>query len=84
MKKKTNIIVIIILAILLVVEIILVKTNYFLEIDNFIYNQVSKLINPFNTALFKAFSFLGSEMFIILLCVLILICNYILSEFSDN
>ena len=75
MKKKTNITLIIILAILLIIEIILVKNEYFLAIDNFVYHHISKLINPVNTAIFKFFSFFGSEIFIISLCILILILS---------
>ena len=51
MKKKTNITLIIILAILLIIEIILVKNEYFLAIDNFVYHHISKLINPVNMKL---------------------------------
>ena len=73
MTKKINIIIIVVLAILLVMEVILVKNNSFIQIDNYIYNNISKFINPFNTAIFKFFSFFGSEIFIIGLCILILI-----------
>lgn len=73
MTKKINIIIIVVLAILLVMEVILVKNNSFIPIDNYIYNNISKFINPFNTAIFKFFSFFGSEIFIIGLCILILI-----------
>ena len=72
MKKRTNIIIIITLTVLLIIEIILVKTNCFSQIDSFIYTHVSNLTNPINTSIFKAFSFLGSEIFIIILCLLVL------------
>ena len=73
MTKKINIIIIVVLAILLVMEVILVKNNSFIPIDNYIYNNISKFINPFNTAIFKFFSFFGSEIFIIGLFILILV-----------
>ena len=73
MKKRTNVIIIIILAILLVIEVILVKNNCFRQIDNYIYSSISKIINPVNTAIFKFFSFFGSEIFIIGICALVLI-----------
>lgn len=72
-KKRTNIFLIVLLALLLILEIILVKNNYFATIDDFIYHHISKLINHVNTAIFKFFSFFGSEIFIILFCLLILI-----------
>ena len=73
MKKRTNIIIIIILAIILLLEIILVKLNIFDPIDNFIYSHASKIINNTNTTIFKGFSFLGTEIFIILFCLLFII-----------
>lgn len=73
MKKKTNLIVIIILLLLLIIEIILVRYNCFYAIDNYIYNLVSKTINDTNTIIFRGFSFLGNEIFIILVCLLVLI-----------
>lgn len=72
MKKKTNIIIIIILSILLLIEILLVKLDYFKIIDNFVYNIISQFINPTNTAIFKFFSFFGSEIFVITLSLLTL------------
>ena len=73
MKKRTNIIIIIILAIILLLEIILVKLNIFDPIDNFIYSHASKIINNTNTIIFKGFSLLGTEIFIILFCLLFII-----------
>lgn len=72
MKKRTNIIIIIALTILLIIEIILVKTNSFSQIDSFVYTHISNFITPVNTAIFKFFSFFGSEIFIIILCLLVL------------
>lgn len=72
MKKRTNIIIIIALTILLIIEIILVKTNSFPQIDSFVYTLISNFITPVNTAIFKFFSFFGSEIFIIILCLLVL------------
>ena len=72
MKKRTNIIIIIALTILLIIEIILVKTNSFPQIDSFVYTHISNFITPVNTAIFKFFSFFGSEIFIIILCLLVL------------
>ena len=72
MKKRTNIIIIIALTILLIIEIILVKTNSFPQIDSFVYTLISNFITPVNTAIFKLFSFFGSEIFIIILCLLVL------------
>ena len=72
MKKRTNIIIIIALTILLIIEIILVKTNSFSQIDSFVYTHISNFITPVNTAIFKLFSFFGSEIFIIILCLLVL------------
>ena len=72
MKKRTNIIIIIALTILLIIEIILVKTNSFPQIDRFVYTLISNFITPVNTAIFKLFSFFGSEIFIIILCLLVL------------
>ncbi len=73
MKKKTNIIIIAILLILFIIEVILVKLNLFKGIDSCIYNFVSMHINPINTVIFKSFSFLCSEIFIIGLCLLVLL-----------
>ena len=73
MKKRTNIIIIIILAIILLLEIILVKLNIFDQIDNIIYSHASKIINNTNTIIFKGFSLLGTEIFIILFCLLFII-----------
>ena len=70
MKKRTNIIIIIVLAIILLLEIVLVKLGVFNTIDNFIYSHASKIINNTNTIIFKGFSLLGTEIFIILFCLL--------------
>ena len=70
MKKRTNITIIIILTILLLIEIILVKLNVFNTIDDYIYSHASKIINNTNTAIFKGFSFLGTEIFTILFCLI--------------
>ncbi len=75
MKKRTNITIIIILTILLLIEIILVKLNVFNTIDDYIYSHASKIINNTNTAIFKGFSFLGTEIFIILFCLINIIIN---------
>ena len=69
MKKRTNIIIIIVLAIILLLEIVLVKLGVFNTVDDFIYSHVSKIINNTNTTIFKSFSFLGTEIFIILFCL---------------
>lgn len=44
-------------------------------IDSFIYDHVSAWINPINTAIFNFFSFFGSEVFIIVLCLVILLAT---------
>lgn len=75
MKKRTNITIIIILTILLLIEIILVKLNVFNTIDDYIYSHASKIINNTNTAIFKGYSFLGTEIFIILFCLINIIIN---------
>lgn len=75
MKKRTNITIIIILTILLLIEIILVKLNVFNTLDDYIYSRASKIINNTNTAIFKGFSFLGTEIFIILFCLINIIIN---------
>ena len=75
MKKRTNITIIIILTIILLIEIILVKLNVFNTIDDYIYSHASKIINNTNTAIFKGFSFLGTEIFIILFCLINIIIN---------
>ena len=75
MKKRTNITIIIILTILLLIEIILVKLNVFNTIDDYIYSHASKIINNTNTAIFKGFSVLGTEIFIILFCLINIIIN---------
>lgn len=80
MKKRTNIIIITILALLLIIEVILVKTNCFTYIDNYIYNHVSKLINPINTNIFKFFSFFASDIFVIILSLFLIL----LSVFSKK
>lgn len=72
MKKRTNIIIITILIFLLITEIILVKTNSFVYIDNFIYSHVSKLINPVNNQIFKFISFFASDIFVIGLSLIII------------
>lgn len=76
MKKRTNIIIIAILALLLIIEAILVKTNCFTHIDNYIYNHVSKLINPINTNIFKFFSFFASDIFVIILSLFLLMLSF--------
>ena len=72
MKKRTNVIVIIALVLLFILEIVLIKYDYFAKIDATIYGGISQFINPVNTAIFKFFSFFGSELFIIGLCILVL------------
>ena len=69
MRKRTNVIIIIILTIILLIEILLVKLGVFNTVDDFIYSHVSKIINNINTTIFKSFSFLGTEIFIILFCL---------------
>ena len=76
MKKRTNIIIIAILALLLIIEAILVKTNCFTHIDNYIYSHVSKLINPINMNIFKFFSFFASDIFVIILSLFLLMLSF--------
>lgn len=75
MKKRTNIIVIIVLAIILLLEIVLVKLGVFNTIDNFIYSHASKIINNTNTLIFRGFSVLGTEIFILFFCLICIILN---------
>lgn len=75
MKKRTNIILIVVLTIILLIEIILVKLNVFNSIDDLIYSHATSIINNFNTTIFKGFSFLGTEIFIILFCLINIIIN---------
>ena len=72
MKKRTNLIVIGILSLLLIIEIILVKTNMFMLIDNYIYDFASQFINPINTNIFKFITFFASDIFIIILSIILL------------
>ena len=73
MKKRTNIIIIIILTIILFLEIVLIKLNMFNLIDTIIYSYASKIIDSTNTIIFKCFSLLGTEIFIILFCLVCII-----------
>ena len=75
MKKRTNIIIIIVLAIILLLEIVLVKLGVFNTIDNFIYSHASKIINNTNTLIFRGFSVLGTEIFILFFCLIWIILN---------
>lgn len=75
MKRRTNIIIIIVLAIILLLEIILVKLGVFNTIDNFIYSHASKIINNTNTLIFRGFSVLGTEIFILFFCLICIILN---------
>ena len=75
MKKRTNIIIIIVLAIILLLEIVLVKLGVFNTIDNFIYSHASKIINNTNTLIFRGFSVLGTEIFILFFCLICIILN---------
>ena len=75
MKKRTNIIIIIVLAIILLLKIVLVKLGVFNTIDNFIYSHASKIINNTNTLIFRGFSVLGTEIFILFFCLIWIILN---------
>lgn len=75
MKKRTNIIIIIVLTIILLLEIVLVKLGVFNTIDNFIYSHASKIINNTNTLIFRGFSVLGTEIFILFFCLIWIILN---------
>ena len=75
MRKRTNIIIIIVLAIILLLEIVLVKLGVFNKIDNFIYSHASKIINNTNTFIFRGFSVLGTEIFILFFCLIWIILN---------
>ena len=75
MKRRTNIIIIIVLAIILLLEIVLVKLGVFNTIDNFIYSHASKIINNTNTLIFRGFSVLGTEIFILFFCLIWIILN---------
>ena len=75
MKRRTNIIIIIVLAIILLLEIVLVKLGVFNTIDNFIYSHASKIINNTNTLIFRGFSVLGTEIFILFFCLICIILN---------
>lgn len=75
MKKRTNIIIIVILAIILLIEVILVKLGVFTRIDDYIYFHASKIINSTNTNIFKSFSVLGTEIFILFFCLMCIILN---------
>ena len=75
MKKRTNIIIIIVLAIILLLEIVLVKLGVFNTIDIFIYSHASKIINNTNTLIFRGFSVLGTEIFILFFCLICIILN---------
>ena len=75
MKRRTNIIIIIVLAIILLLEIVLVKLGVFNTIDIFIYSHASKIINNTNTIIFRGFSVLGTEIFILFFCLICIILN---------
>ncbi|MEG1506442.1 MAG: phosphatase PAP2 family protein [Bacilli bacterium] len=62
-----------VLLLFLIVLTVLVKMNYMVGFDTFIYNNVAKLINPTNTVIFKCITFLGSTEFIILLILALLL-----------
>ena len=72
MNKKTNKIIILSLIILLIMNILLIKFDFFVEIDSSVYYTISKLINNKLTILFKFFSFLVSKEMLIVYLLIIL------------
>lgn len=72
MNKKTNKIIILSLIILLIMNFLLIKFDFFVEIDSSVYYTISKLINNKLTILFKFFSFLVSKEMLIVYLLIIL------------
>lgn len=73
MNKYKNMFLIIIVFTLFLGEIVLVNNSYFINIDNNVYNIIKTIINDRNTIIFKAFSFLGTEIFVIILCIILIV-----------
>ncbi len=69
---------VIILSILFIFLTLLIKMDLVSEFDNFIYNLFT--INDTNTLIFKSITFLGSTLFVILLCIFFFILFKILKK----
>ena len=73
MNKYINMFLVILVFALFLGEIVLVNNSYFINIDNNVYSIIKTMINSKNTIIFKGFSFLGTEIFVIALCVILII-----------
>lgn len=69
---------VIILSILFIFLTLLIKMDLVSEFDSFIYNLFT--INDTNTLIFKSITFLGSTLFVILLCIFFFILFKILKK----
>ena len=69
-KKLVKIVSIIVLSILFIINLYLILNNKTGFIDSKIYNFISKHITDINTIIAKIFTFLGSTLFITILCII--------------
>lgn len=73
MNKYKNMSLTILFFALFIGELLLVNNSYFINIDNNVYSIIKSMINGTNTIIFKCFSFFGTETFVIILCVILII-----------
>lgn len=76
-RRKISIIV---LTILFIIILILIKTNNLVCFDNYIYNIITIKTTNLLTLFYKIFTFLGSTLFIVSLCIFFLILFIILKK----